>query len=56
MREVEVKIGSYSISIPEEIAQATFGLTDQFKTILLKIRKQENALTIANYILTMKHE
>jgi hypothetical protein len=56
MREVEVKIGSYSISIPEEIAQATFGLTDRFKTILLKIRKQENALTIANYILTMKHE
>ncbi|HEX7179938.1 MAG TPA: hypothetical protein VF220_09445, partial [Nitrososphaeraceae archaeon] len=56
MQEVNAKVKKGSYLIPEEIIQATLGLTDQFKIILLKIRKQENALKIANYILAMKHE
>ena len=47
---------SSSFSIPEEIIEATSGLSNESRTILLKIRKQDNALTIANYILTMKNE
>ena len=47
---------STSFSIPEEIIEATSGLSNESRTILLKIRKQDNALTIANYILTMKNE
>jgi hypothetical protein len=47
---------STSFSIPEEILQATSGLPNEFKTNLLKMRNQGNALTIANYIITMKHE
>lgn len=50
MRELE------PISVPSEISEATSGLQNEFKNILLKMRIQENALTIFNYIISMKHE
>jgi site-specific recombinase XerD len=44
------------VSLPSEISEAILGLQNEFKNILLKMRLQENALTISNYIISMKHE
>jgi hypothetical protein len=50
MRELE------PVSLPPEISEATSGLQNELKNILLKMRLQENALTISNYIISMKHD
>lgn len=43
-------------SIPWEINEATLGLSREYKNQVLKLRNQDNALTIAKYLLSMKHE
>ena len=43
-------------SIPQEINDATSGLANEYKNQILKLRNQDNALIIAKYILSMKHE
>ena len=42
----------YSLGIQE----ATSGLHKEYKNHVLKLRNQDNALTIAKYLLSMKHE
>ena len=42
--------------IPSEINDATLGLKPEFRTKLLKMLNQENAVIIAKYILSMKYE
>ena len=42
--------------IPSEINDATLGLKPEFRTKLLKMLNQENAVIIAKYIISMKHE
>ncbi len=54
MREKEIKTEAFSI--PWEIDEATFGLTKSYRNNLLKLRNQDNALTIAKYIISMKNE
>ena len=54
MIEKEIKIEAFSI--PWEIDEATFGLTKSYRNNLLKLRNQDNALTIAKYIISMKNE
>mgnify|MGYP003575972611 CR=1 FL=1 len=44
------------LSIPNEILEATTGLINSYRKILLSLRNQDNALTIANYVLSMKNE
>jgi hypothetical protein len=51
-RESEIEV----FSIPREIQEATLGLAKEFRNILLRLRNQDNALTIANYLLSMKYE
>ena len=52
MSEVEIEIGL----IPWEINEASKGLPKAIKQTLLKMRNQDNSLTIAKCILSMKHE
>ena len=52
MSEVEIEIAL----IPWEINEASAGLPKAIKQTLLKMRNQDNSLTIAKYILSMKHE
>ena len=54
MREKEIKTEAFSI--PWEIDEATSGLTKSYRNNLLKLRNQDNALTIAKYIISMKNE
>ena len=42
--------------IPWEINEATAGIAKCFRNIILKLRNQDNALTIARFILSMKNE
>jgi integrase len=42
--------------IPWEIEEASKGLTKGVKNRLLRMRNQDNSLTLARYILSMKHE
>jgi pantothenate synthetase len=51
---VESEIAVFSI--PREIQEATSGLAKEFRNILLRLRNQDNALTIDNYLLSMKYE
>ena len=43
-------------SIPWEINEAMSGLSREYKNQVLKLRNQDNALTIAKYLLSMKNE
>ena len=42
--------------IPWEITEATEGIPKGFKNMILRLRNQDNALTIARFILAMKNE
>ena len=42
--------------IPWEINEATAGIAKCFRNIILKLRNQDNAVTIARFILSMKNE
>jgi integrase len=50
------KSKSEEFSIPWEIEEATAGLTNGFKAMILRLRNQDNALIIAKYVLSMKNE
>ena len=56
MKDLKTNVNSQTFTIPAQIDEATSGLPNEFRNILLKTRSQDNALTIANYILSMKHE
>ena len=56
MREKEIKTEIEAFSIPWEIDEATSGLTKSYRNNLLKLRNQDNAVTIAKYIISMKNE
>ena len=43
-------------SIPWEINEATAGIPNYFKNMILRLRNQDNALTIARFILATKNE
>ncbi|MGA8843258.1 MAG: hypothetical protein WB511_06705, partial [Nitrososphaeraceae archaeon] len=51
--DIEIKSSSL---IPWEIEEASKDLTKGVKNRLLRMRNQDNSLTIARYILSMKHE
>ena len=53
-KEKDIFLDKYSI--PWEINEATSGLSNEYKNQILKLRNQDNALTIAKYLLSMKHE
>ena len=42
--------------IPWEITEANEGIPKGFKNMILRLRNQDNALTIARFILAMKNE
>ena len=42
--------------IPKEILEVTEGMVKELQLKLYKLKIQDNAVTIANYILCMKHE
>ena len=50
------KIEVSSSLIPWEITEATQGIPNLFKNMILRLRNQDNALTIARFILSMKNE
>ncbi len=47
---------SSSSLIPWEITEATEGIPKGFKNMILRLRNQDNALTIARFILAMRNE
>ncbi len=53
MREIDQESSSL---IPWEINEATAGIAKCFRNKILKLRNQDNALTIARFILSMKNE
>jgi integrase len=52
----EKKSESYNYLIPWEINEATEGIQKCFKNMILRLRNQDNALTIARFIIANKNE